>query len=68
MAGHSAFCHVDTEADLFVLPKITTNAQQRSVSRKPQMIRIIAIEVRSVAPAIANIFVGCSILIPFVLK
>ena len=31
MAGHSVFRHADTEADLFVLPKIITNAQQRNV-------------------------------------
>jgi hypothetical protein len=57
MAGHSVFRHTDTEADLFVLPKITTNAQQRTVSRELQVIRITAAEVRFVAPAIANIFV-----------
>lgn len=42
MAGHSMFRHADTEADLFVLPKITTNAQQRIVSRELEMIRITA--------------------------
>ena len=58
MAGHSVFRHAGTEADLFVLPKIITNAQQRTVSQEPQLIRITAAEVRSVAPAIANTFVG----------
>jgi len=64
MAGHSVFRQTDTEADLFVMPKITTNAQQRNVSRELEMNRITAAEVRSVAPAIANTFVVCS---PFVL-
>lgn len=56
MAGHSVFRHAGTEADLFVLPKITTNAQQRAVSRELRMIRITAAEVRSVAPCYCKYF------------
>ena len=56
MAGHSVFRHADTEADLFVLPKITTNAQQRTVSREQEMSRITAAEVRFVAPCYCKYF------------
>jgi len=56
MAGHSVFRHASTEADLFVLPKITTNAQQRTVSRELEMIRITAAEVCSVAPCYCKYF------------
>jgi len=34
MAGYSVFRHADTEANFFVLPKITTNAQQRYVAMR----------------------------------
>jgi hypothetical protein len=38
--------HADTEADYFLLPKLTTNAHQRSVTMRTKKInRIIAVEV-----------------------
>jgi len=56
MAGHSMFRHAGTEADLFVLPKITTNAQQRTVSREPELNSITSAEVASVAPCYCKYF------------
>ena len=58
MAGHSVFRHADTEAVFYLLLKITTNAHQRTVSRKLKLVIITTAELFFVAPAIANIFVG----------
>jgi hypothetical protein len=55
MAGHSVFCHADTEADFCLLPKLSTNVHLRSVTMRTKANRIAGVDIALRRPLLLQI-------------